>query len=82
MDAVIGVATIGFFLWISLKILKLMFLMAKKTIGWVGPYIMAAIPAAGAYFITYTLFGVGISEASISGFLTALIIGTVMNGAS
>ena len=79
MDVLIAIVVIGIALWLSLKLLKFLFIGAKKAIGWIGPYVVAAIPAAGAYIVTTALFGVGVKEASITGFLTALFIGAVMN---
>ena len=63
-----------------IKFLKFVFIQAKSFFGWIGTYLVAAVPAAGAYMITISLFGVGIAEASLTGFITAAIIGTVMSG--
>ena len=56
------------------------FFLDRKKSNWLDrPYVVAAIPAAGAYIVTSALFGVGVKEASITGFLTALFIGAFMN---
>ena len=69
------------FIWLSIKFLKFLFVTAKKTVGWVGPYLVSAVPASGAYIVTHTLFGAGHYAPTLAGFLTAAIAGTFL-GAS
>jgi hypothetical protein len=76
---IVGLLVIAGMVWLSIKILIGLFRAMKKFFGWIGPYILAALPGAGTYVITSAVFGVGVSEASISGFLTAAIIGALVN---
>ncbi len=71
----------GFFIWLSYKFLKFVFVMAKKAIGWIGPYIVATVPAIATYIVTQSIFGVGVSEASWAGLVTAAVLGTIMGSA-
>jgi len=79
MDLIIGLASIAVALWISFTILKFLFVTSKKIIGWVGPYVVAVMPSLAMYAITTDLFGYGTTNASITGLITAVGIGTVMN---
>ena len=78
MDLVIGIVVMAVMVWLSIVALKWLFIGMKKALGFIGPYIAAAIPASLAYLITHGLFGVGLAEASITSFLTAVIAGTVV----
>jgi hypothetical protein len=79
MDLIIGLASIGIALWISIALLKFLFVTSKKIIGWLGPYIVAVMPSAMMYLFTTNIFGWGTSNASLTGLITAITIGTVMN---
>ena len=81
MDLIIGIISIGIALWISIVILKFVFVASKKFIGWIGPYIVASVPSIAMYAITTDLFGYGTSNASLTGVASAIIIGSVMNTA-
>jgi len=78
MDIVIGVIVIVVMVWLSFLTLKWMFIGMKKALGFIGPYIAGVIRASLAYLITHGLFGVGLAEASITSFLTALVAGAVI----
>ena len=80
MDLIIGLASIGIALWISFTILKFLFITSKKIIGWVGPYIVAVMPSAMMYLFTTNFFGHGTTNASLTGIISAALIGTIMNG--
>ena len=80
MDLIIGLASIGIALWISFTILKFLFVTSKKIIGWVGPYIVAVMPSAMMYLFTTNFFGYGTAKASLTGFISSALIGTMMNG--
>jgi len=82
MDLIIGLVSIGIALWISITILKFLFVMAKRFIGWIGPYIVAVLPSTIMYLVTTNFFGYGTTNASITGLLTAIGIGTLMNAES
>ena len=79
MDLIIGLASIAIALWISFTILKFLFVTSKKIIGWVGPYLVAVMPSAMMYLFTTNIFGWGTSNASLTGLITAITLGTVMN---
>lgn len=49
MDLIIGLVSIGIALWISIVILKFLFVTAKRFIGWIGPYIVAILPSSMMY---------------------------------
>ena len=79
VEIILGILVIAFFVWVSVKFLAFLFRKAKQAIGWLGPYIVSILPAAGSYIVTSTLFGAGNWEASVTGFITAAIAGTVLN---
>lgn len=79
MDLIIGLASIGIALWISIVILKFLFVAAKRFIGWIGPYIVAVLPSSIMYVVTTNILGYGTTNASLTGLLTAIGIGTFMN---
>lgn len=79
MELIISGVIIAIALYISLKVLKFLFIQAKKLLGWLGGYIVAIAPGAGTYLVTSAIFGSGTSNASLTSILTIAIIGTVMN---
>jgi len=79
MDLIIGLVSIGIALWISITILKFIFMASKKFIGWIGPYIVAGVPSIAMYAITTDLFGYGTSSATLTGLASAIVIGSVLN---
>lgn len=79
MEIILSVIAIGVALAISLIALKFLFIQAKRLIGWVGPYLVAIIPSAGVYVIGKLLFGVGSYNASGTGIVTMIVVGTVLN---
>lgn len=81
MDVIVALFVCVFFIWLSYKVLKFVFVMAKKAIGWIGPYIVATVPGIATYIVTQSIFGVGVSEASWAGLATAAVLGTVMGSA-
>ena len=78
MEIVISIVVIAVMVWLSVVALKWLFIGMKKALGFIGPYIAGAVPASLAYLVTHGLFGVGLAEASITSFLTAVIAGTVV----
>jgi len=79
MDLAIGLLSIIGALWISIKLLKFLFITSKRIIGWIGPYIIAVMPSTMMYLFTTNVFGYGTTDASLIGLITAITIGTVMN---
>jgi len=79
MDVFIGTIIIIVFLWLSLVVLKFLFVIIKNLLGWIGAYILSSIPAVMMYFFTLNVFDYGTSKATLVGLGTAMILGTVMN---
>lgn len=79
MEFILGAIVVAFFVWVSIKFLAFLFIKAKQAIGWAGPYLVSIIPAAGSYIVTSSLFGAGNWDATVTGFVTAAIAGTVLN---
>lgn len=69
----------SFFIWVSYKLFKFAFILAKRIIGKIGPFLVASVPGVATYIITQSVFGVGVSEASLSGIFTAAVLGTMMS---
>lgn len=82
MEVMIPILVGMLFIYLSFKLLGFLFRLAKSALGFIGPFIVAAIPGAGAYVVNTMMFGVGISEATLSGFITAAIAGTVLGAVS
>lgn len=79
MDLIIGMASIIFTIWLSIVFLKFLFIGAKKLIGWIGPYIVAVMPSTLMYLFTTNFLGYGTGNASLTGLITAISIGTIIN---
>ena len=77
MDVILSLVVMAGMLWLFLVILKGVFRALKAAVGWIGPIILAALPGVGTWFITSSIFGIGVETASISGVVTALLIAAI-----
>jgi len=79
MDLIIGLASIGISIWVSFIVLKSLFIGAKKFLGWIGPFIVSILPSSAMYMLTAGLFDHGTTNASLTGLITAITLGTIFN---
>jgi hypothetical protein len=75
----LGLIAVAVMIWLSWVLLKWLFLGAKALIGWVGPFIVGALPGTGIFLITHSVFGYGVTEASVGSLITAFVLGAVTN---
>jgi hypothetical protein len=65
--------------WLSLFVLRVLFMLVVHLIGWMGYYVVAALPGAITYYATHHLLGHGTDQATWQAIATAVLIGLVAN---
>lgn len=63
--------------WSSLFVLGLVFRLVVGLIGWIGYYVVAAIPGTVTYYVTHHFFGHATDQATGQAIVTALLIGLI-----
>lgn len=73
MSLIAGAAVV----WVSLIVLRTLLRAVMGVWGWIGSYIVGAIPGALMYAIDYYVFHVKPDEATVQAAVAALLVGMI-----